>query len=131
MRRVEVVAGILEEQGRYLLGRRTEDQSFPLQWEFPGGKIEPGESPDAALEREFLEEVGIQVRTGELFASITYARDAEIEIRVRFYRVTDRVGEPKPLEVHSVAWIERNKLSSVDFIRFNGEIVAKLIAEAG
>ena len=126
MIRIEVVAGILEESGRFLLGQRTRTQSFPLQWEFPGGKVEPGETPEAALRREFLEEIGVEVTVGDLFAEIAYAKSEDTEIRVRFFRVSHRRGEPQPREVAAVAWVPAAELEQVDFIRFNRDIVEKL-----
>src|ERR1700744_448505 len=60
----EVAAGILERDGRILICRRRPDQAHALKWEFPGGKVEPGESPAQALIRELHEELGIQAETG-------------------------------------------------------------------
>src|ERR1035437_7863741 len=56
---VQVVAGIIERRGRFLICRRKPEQVHPLKWEFPGGKVEPGETPELALARELEEELGI------------------------------------------------------------------------
>ena len=56
---VQVVAAIIERDGRILICRRTREQSHALKWEFPGGKVEPGETPEQAVERELEEELGI------------------------------------------------------------------------
>ncbi len=127
---VEVAAGILIRSGDVLLGRRTVEQSFPLQWEFPGGKIEPGETPQEALEREFQEEVGLQVRCGELYETLEYVNAAGASIRVRFYRTDWVAGEARPLEVEAVRWIPVRDLAGVDFIPFNAVVVERLLAEA-
>ena len=63
---VQVVAAILQNDGKILVGQRTPDQSHPLKWEFPGGKVEPGESLEQALARELEEELGIHGAAGEL-----------------------------------------------------------------
>ena len=63
---VQVVAAILQKDGRILVGQRTPEQSHPLKWEFPGGKVEPGESPEQALARELEEELGIRSAAGDL-----------------------------------------------------------------
>ncbi|MGA9625820.1 MAG: NUDIX domain-containing protein, partial [Bryobacteraceae bacterium] len=62
---VQVVAGVIERQGRCLICRRKREQSHPLKWEFPGGKVEPGETPEQALTRELEEELGILGAAGQ------------------------------------------------------------------
>ena len=70
---IAVVAGILLRDGKILLAQRKEAASFALKWEFPGGKIEPGESPEEALERELQEELGIHTHTGRIFDAVRLA----------------------------------------------------------
>ena len=70
---IHVVAGIVVESGRVLLAQRSRHRSFPLLWEFPGGKVEPGEQPEAALVREFREELGIEVEPAGIYTSIEYS----------------------------------------------------------
>jgi 8-oxo-dGTP diphosphatase len=125
---VDVVAGILIEEMGVLLGQRTREQSFPLQWEFPGGKREPGESDADALVREFREEIGIGVRVKALYDTVEYDRDAETRIAVRFYLVERVSGDPEALQVEAVAWVRRESLGAIDFIPFNRGVVARLVA---
>src|SRR5674476_709855 len=63
---VQVVAAVLQSEGKILVGQRMPEQSHPLKWEFPGGKVEPGESPEQALARELEEELGISGAAGEV-----------------------------------------------------------------
>src|ERR1035437_8104845 len=63
---VQVVAAVLHSEGKILVGQRMPEQSHPLKWEFPGGKVEPGESPEQALARELEEELGISGAAGEV-----------------------------------------------------------------
>ena len=63
---VQVVAAVLQSEDKILVGQRMPEQSHPLKWEFPGGKVEPGESPEQALARELEEELGIRGAAGEL-----------------------------------------------------------------
>jgi mutator protein MutT len=106
---VEVVAGILEEEGRFLVARRSEAGRLPGLWEFPGGKVEPGESRTDALERELMEELGLRVRVGEVVASSLHSYP-EGEIRLSGYRIYREMGEPE-LRVHQeLRWVTRGEL---------------------
>src|ERR1035438_9822428 len=88
---IEVVAAILESEGRVLIGRRQPAQAHPLKWEFPGGKVEPGESPPQALTRELEEELGIREAAGEEIATATIA-GAVVEPLARLSRGADWDG---------------------------------------
>ena len=68
----EVVAALIRRDGRILICQRPPRQSHPLKWEFVGGKIEPGETPEQALARECREELGIEVQVGGLFMEVTH-----------------------------------------------------------
>jgi 8-oxo-dGTP diphosphatase len=126
---VRVAAGIVIEDGRVLVAQRPLLQSFPLQWEFPGGKVEPGETPEAALVREFEEELGVTVRPGERYAEIRYVGVAGREIHVEFFRAARVRGEPRPLQVADVRWVEGDALDEVDFIPANRPVVSRLRKE--
>jgi 8-oxo-dGTP diphosphatase len=126
-----VVAGILVENGRVLLTQRAPGQSFPHLWEFPGGKVEPGESPEAALIREFQEEVDITISGVTPYDAIRYRDPGGRDIAVAFYRVGAYRGSPRPLEVAAVEWVPVPDLGSVDFIPANQGIVERLRNEGG
>lgn len=70
---IDVVAGIIRKGSHVLIARRAAHKSMPGKWEFPGGKVEEGETPECALERELLEEFGIQTKTGEHFHTSAYS----------------------------------------------------------
>jgi 8-oxo-dGTP diphosphatase len=126
-----VVAGILIENGMVLLTQRAPNQSFPFLWEFPGGKVEPGESPEAALIREFQEEVGLTIGECTLYDRIRYRDPRGRDIEVVFYRVGTYRGTPRPLDVGAVDWTGVSELGGIDFIPANDEIVRRLQREAG
>jgi 8-oxo-dGTP diphosphatase len=128
-----VVAGILIEGGKVLVSQRLPGQAFPLEWEFPGGKVEPGESSALALAREFREELGIEVEAvgDEPFGTIRYRSPLGREVQVRFYRARRRGGEPEPLEVADVRWVAGKDLEAMPFIPHNREIVRRLREELG
>jgi 8-oxo-dGTP diphosphatase len=86
---IEVVAAVLEQpDGTFLLAQRPTGKVYAGYWEFPGGKVEPGEAPAAALARELHEELGIEVRSAYpwLVRIYTYPHGT---VRIRFYRVTE------------------------------------------
>ena len=124
--RVEVVAGILVEQHRVLLAQRSRHRSFPLLWEFPGGKVEPNETQEAALRREFQEELGIDVLPTAIYGTIEYEGDEGREVRVVFYRVRRTAGEPQPLDVERVAWFTPGELGQLDVIPANRDVMRQL-----
>jgi 8-oxo-dGTP diphosphatase len=126
-----VVAGILVENGRVLLTQRAFGQSFPFLWEFPGGKVEPGESPEAALVREFREEVGITIGDITPYDGIRYRDPAGRDIAVAFFKVGTYQGTPEPLEVGAVDWVAVSDLGGVDFIPANDRIVDRVRRDSG
>ncbi|MBL0143391.1 MAG: Nudix family hydrolase [Betaproteobacteria bacterium] len=100
----EVAAAVIERpDGTFLLACRPEGKPYPGYWEFPGGKIEPGEDPRAALDRELKEELGIDVREATPWITRVYAY-THATVRLHFFRVTAWVGEPQPLEDQAIAW---------------------------
>jgi 8-oxo-dGTP diphosphatase len=113
---VQVVAAIFERHGRVLICRRRPDQAHPLQWEFPGGKVEPGESPQQALSRELEEELRVRAVTGEEIARYEYTYPGRDPIVLIFFRVTHYEGEPHNLIFHEVRWELPKDLFAFDFV---------------
>jgi len=111
-RQVHVVGVALIRDGRCLVAQRSEGTSFALCWEFPGGKVEPGEAPGAALERELKEELGVQVLVGEwLGRGETDWGDMHIALDVFVGKLTS--GEPTALEHRELRWCSADELSSL------------------
>jgi len=113
---VQVVAAIIEREGRILIGQRQPDQSHPLKWEFPGGKVEPGETLEEALTRELEEELGIRNARGAEITRYEFAYPGKNPILLIFHRVTEFEGEPQNLIYREMRWEPRAKLSAFDFI---------------
>ena len=99
----EVAAAVIERGGDFLLAQRPEGKPYSGYWEFPGGKIEAGEDPRAALVRELREELGIEVRDATPWITRVYAY-THATVRLHFFRVAAWDGEPRPLEDQAIRW---------------------------
>jgi 8-oxo-dGTP diphosphatase len=113
---VQVVAAILEREGRILIGQRKPEQSHPLKWEFPGGKVEAGETPAQAVVRELEEELAIRVESSEEIARYEFAYPGKNPIELFFYRVTGYSGEPQNLIFQDLRWEPAENLGNLDFL---------------
>ena len=109
-----VVAGVAQRAGRVMVCRRRAEASNGLKWEFPGGKIEPGESPEAALARELREELGIAVRVGRVMDAVFF-RYPDRDVLVLFYRCGIIGGEPRTIDCDAVEWVCPDDLEQYDF----------------
>lgn len=125
---LKVAAGILWREGRYLAVQRPEGFRMAGKWEFPGGKIEPGEEPGHTLVRELEEELGVIVREYSFWRELTHAYDV-FEVRLRFYHVTDFAGEPRALEGQRMQWCDPARpedWEGLDFLDADKPIVLAL-----
>ena len=114
---VVVVAGVAVEDGRVMLCRRKKDALEGEKWEFPGGKLERGESPEAALARELREELNVSVRVGRLLDAIVHPRSPYPDrgILLLYYAVRIAAGQPEPVDVGGIAWATPDELPGYDF----------------
>jgi 8-oxo-dGTP diphosphatase len=126
MRRV--VAALILKDDQILACQRTRHQSMPLKWEFPGGKIEEGEQPRAALRRELEEELGIEALIGDEVARIHHEYPSGGAIELRFYDVRRYRGEIENRIFRDVRWVERSELSQLDFLEADQQLVRDLAA---
>ena len=127
---VQVVAAIIERDGRILICRRTAEQSHALKWEFPGGKVEPGESPQQALERELEEELGIRHAAGEEITRYQYTYPGKSPILLFFFRIARFEGEPANRIFHEMRWEAAQHLAGFDFVEGDIEFIRGLSAVA-
>jgi 8-oxo-dGTP diphosphatase len=123
---LQVVAGILERDGRVLICRRTAEQSHPLKWEFPGGKVEDGETPQAALARELTEELAITGVESEEITRYEFAYPGKSPILLIFLRVTRFSGEPRNLIFQEIQWAAANRLTTFDFLEGDRDFLRAL-----
>jgi 8-oxo-dGTP diphosphatase len=104
-RRLLVAAALVEREGKILMSRRRADQSLPGCWEFPGGKIESGESPEVALAREIEEELGCSIRVGPIFEVVFFAYET-FDLYMLVYRCEIAAGTPQARTVAEVGWFD-------------------------
>jgi 8-oxo-dGTP diphosphatase len=121
-----VVAAVIERGGQILIGQRKPTGRHPLKWEFPGGKVEPGEDPRAALERELREELGIQAAAGEQMDAYDVQYPGGPPTRLLFFRVTEFTGEPRNLDFEQILWERPQRLADYDFLEGDIAFVRKL-----
>ena len=124
----QVAAALIVRGDDILCCRRTEYQSLPLKWEFPGGKIEPGEHPTAALRRELDEELGIQARIGDEVARIQHRYPHGGSVELRFFLVHEFEGEPENRIFRDIQWVALTRLPEFDFLEADLELVRDIAA---
>ena len=122
----QVVAALILKDGKVLVCQRTRNQSMPLKWEFPGGKIEDGEQPRDALRRELEEELGIDARIGEEVARIRHDYKNGGAVELRFYVVNEYAGEMENRIFRDMRWAKRSELPNYDFLEADRELVKDL-----
>jgi 8-oxo-dGTP diphosphatase len=129
LRRVLVVAAVIEREGRVLVTLRRPKGERASLWEFPGGKVEPGEGERAALARELREELGIKVHIGEEYARVDHLYP-DVEVELALYRCTLAAGaEPQPLQCEKAAWVARRDLPGLPFCEADVPILSQLAEE--
>ncbi len=127
---VPVATGILEDTaGRLLVSLRPEGKPWPGFWEFPGGKVDPGETPEQALRRELWEEIGIQAIDPEPFRVLDYAYP-ERTVRLHFYRVRCWSGEAHGKEGQQVRWLYPWEIPALECLPANLRMTAAVLEEA-
>jgi 8-oxo-dGTP diphosphatase len=128
---VLVVAALIEHEGKILACQRARGGRFELMWEFPGGKVEPGEAPEHALVRELREELGVNATIGrEVFQSkYSYAEMRE-PIELIFFAATAAPDEIENKEFEQIAWRTPESLPELNFLAADRELIQKLASGA-
>jgi 8-oxo-dGTP diphosphatase len=121
-----VVAGILQREGKLLIGQRMASDRHALKWEFPGGKVEPGESPREALARELREELGIEAVVGQEVARYEHTINGRGPLILLFHRVEDFAGEPRSEAFEQIRWESPAELPGYDFLDGDLDFVRRL-----
>ncbi|AZI13626.1 8-oxo-dGTP diphosphatase MutT [Avibacterium paragallinarum] len=126
---IQVAAGIIRNEfGQIYLTQRLEGQDFAQSLEFPGGKVDKGETPEQALARELEEEIGIHLLNATLFERFVFEYPTKI-IQFHFYLVEQWVGEPFGREGQEGMWIAQSELDASQFPPANAKLIQRLLAE--
>ena len=123
---LEVVAAVIERDGLILIGQRKPGGRHAGKWEFPGGKVEPGEESRAALARELREELAIEARIGPEIERYDFSYAPGSVTRLIFYHVTEFTGEAANLDFARIEWVRRASLTGFDFLAGDVEFVRRL-----
>ena len=123
---LHVVVGIaMDDEARLLVDQRPHDKDYGGQWEFPGGKIENGESAFDALVREWREEMGVIVREAEYLFALTH-RYQDRRVALDVWRVIHFDGHPDALEGQVLRWVDTRTLKSLNFLEGNRQLLRRL-----
>ncbi len=130
MKHLQVAVGIIrDEQQNIFLARRSASSHMANMWEFPGGKIEPGETAEEALKRELHEETGIEVEHASAY-DVAEHRDSDLRVTLHFFIVYGWQGQPYGREGQPERWVAQRELVAEEFPPANAAIVRRLVAEA-
>jgi 8-oxo-dGTP diphosphatase len=125
MKTLIVSAGLIFNQGKYLVTQRKKDSSHGLLWEFPGGKVKEGEEPKEALRRELREELDIETEVGPIFEAVFYPYP-EHPILLLLYPCRIKKGIPSPIECQDLRWVTLSELIRLDMPPADESILKRL-----
>jgi 8-oxo-dGTP diphosphatase len=128
-----VVAAVIVRDSHVLVCQRKRGGAFPLMWEFPGGKVEPGEDLQTALVRELAEELGISAAIGREVWRTTYQYPGKPEPLLVVFNLADagaQIPKMDPESFEQITWVSPQELAGFDFLPANDELIAKLVSGA-
>ena len=126
---IEVVGAIIKDGDRYLVGQRAANKSQGGLWEFMGGKIEPGETPEQALARECCEELDLEIENERIIDSVVHEYP-EKTIRLTLIECTPKAGSvPSALEHQQIRWVTPDDMSSLPFCPADMDLIKRLFQE--
>ena len=121
----EVVAALIWDKDRFLACQRPANKARGLLWEFVGGKVEPGETPQEALVRECREELAVVISVGEVFMDVVHEYP-DLNVHLILYHASIKEGEPQKLEHNDIRWITVDEIDEYEFCPADEEILIAL-----
>ena len=122
---VEVVAALIWHCNKFMICQRPAHKARGLLWEFVGGKVEPGETKEQALIREFQEELAVTLSVGDVFMDVIHEYP-DLTVHLTLFNATIAEGDPQKLEHNDIQWITPNEISNYEFCPADKEILAKI-----
>ena len=123
---ITVAAGILKQDGKILICQRKPTGVFPLQWEFPGGKVEAGEDVQTCLRRELHEELAIEAEIGPQVSAFRYTYPNGFQVNLVFFWVEAYKGEIANQAFEQILWVDPRELPNFDFLEADRSLVTQL-----
>jgi mutator protein MutT len=122
---LSIVAAIIRHDDLILITKRPDNVHLAGLWEFPGGKVESGESLEAALHREIREELGVEITVDREYFSVAHEYPDK-SVHLHFFDCTILRGEPQPLEVADLRWVKTAELVDFEFPPADVELIRRL-----
>lgn len=126
---IRVVAGVFESGDRILIAKRKKNSFLGGKWEFPGGKLEDGETPQECLKRELMEEFGVESEVGDFICSTRHPLNCQTTIDLSVYKVRHVAGEFSLNDHEEIRWITRSELNLYDFPEADYAVVKRLMED--
>jgi len=123
---IKVAVAIIEKEGRILIARKSREGPLKDRWEFPGGKVEEGETAEECVKREVFEELGIDIAVKECVCACTY-NYVHMSVELLAYRASHVSGEVRRHEYQQVQWVMPSELNTYDFPEANRPLINKLM----
>ena len=129
LKTIRVVAALVERDGRYLITQRRENAVLPLLWDFPGGRVEDGETDEAALAREVAERLGASVEVGQLISFVNHPYE-KYAVDLFLYECRLLSDELHCRAVKDYAWVSSKEMESYSFTPVDEASMSKLLGES-
>ena len=123
---IDVVAAVIKKDNKYLIAQRNRNKHFALHWEFPGGKVDRGETFEIALEREITEELSIGIKIYKKISSQIH-KDDKINVKVHYFLCEHSAGKIILSEHEDLKWVNKNELSSYKMAPGDSKIIQFLV----
>ena len=126
MKIIKVTGALIQKNDKYLIGRRGPNEKSPGLWEFPGGKIEKGETPIECIKRELKEELNINAEIGDLVTKYNYDYP-NVSYLLYFFKIKSYVGEFKIIVHDKLEWVSLNDFHKYDFLRGDTHLINQML----